>query len=112
MFKKAQDLRDPQRKSKIKKAIREGIKDNKLLSQVLKENHAEGKFIKELTNKYINRYASNNTVSSIIRDIELSMRGYAPINGSLHWDSTPQGYYYWHRLNDIYRKLKRTQLSK
>lgn len=120
MFRKAQSLRDPpieeseeaQKRSKIKKAIREGIKDNQLLSQVLKANQAEGKFIKELTNRYMNNYANNNTTSSIIRDIELSMRGYEPINISLCWDSTSQGYYYWYRLNNIYRELKRTQLSK
>lgn len=117
MFKKAQSLRDPpieesaeaQKRSKIKKAIREGIKDNQLLSQVLKENRAEGKFIKEVTNYFTN---SRNTVPFMIRNIELQMRSYEPINTSLTWDSTSQEYYYWYRLNNIYRELRRKQLSK
>ena len=100
---------EEQKRSEIKKAIREGIKNNQLLSQVLKENKAEGKFIKEVTNHSMNR---KNAVPFIIRGIELQMSSYEPINMSLTWDSTSQGYHYWHRLNNIYRELRGKQLSK
>lgn len=47
--------KDPpqQRKSKIKKLIREELNKNPVLSNVLRDNKAEGKFIKELTDKII-----------------------------------------------------------
>ena len=45
--------KDPpeERKSRIKKLIREELNKNPVLSNVLRENKAEGKFIKELTDK-------------------------------------------------------------
>lgn len=47
--------KDPpeERKSKIKKLIREELNKNPVLSNVLRENKAEGKFIKEFTDKII-----------------------------------------------------------
>ena len=47
--------KDPpeERKSKIKKLIREELNKNPVLSNVLRENKAEGKFIKEYTDKII-----------------------------------------------------------
>ena len=109
-------LRDPpiesaeaQKKAQIKKAIREGIKNNSLLSQVLKDNQAEGKFIKEVTKNYMD---SRNDISTLVRTIELRMISYEPINVCMYWSDTSQGYKYWHTLNNIYRELKRKQLSK
>lgn len=49
--------KDPpeERKSKIKKLIREELNKNPVLSNVLRENKAEGKFIKEFTDR-VTRY--------------------------------------------------------
>lgn len=45
-----------ERKSRIKKLIQEELNKNPVLSNVLRENKAEGKFIKEYTDKII-RYS-------------------------------------------------------
>lgn len=55
--------KDPpeERKSKIKKLIREELNKNPVLSNVLRENKAEGKFIKEYTDKIIRYGWSDRT---------------------------------------------------
>ena len=50
-----------ERKSKIKKLIREELNKNPVLSNVLRENKAEGKFIKEYTDKIIRYGWSDRT---------------------------------------------------
>ena len=54
--------KDPpeERKSKIKKLIREELNKNPVLSNVLRENKAEGKFIKELYNPNLTFIGSSN----------------------------------------------------
>lgn len=73
--------KDPpeERKSKIKKLIREELNKNPVLSNVLRENKAEGKFIKELTDR-VTRF-----------DIAIT------------WRQTKQGHTYWSKINDIVR---------
>lgn len=96
-------FRDPpknqkERKSKIKKLIREELNKNPVLSNVLKENKAEGKFVKEFTDRII-YFGLNNEMTK--DQIHVAINSKNPIDGALHWRSTKQGFRYWDKINDI-----------
>lgn len=92
--------KDPpeERKSKIKKLIREELNKNPVLSNVLRENKAEGKFIKEYTDKIIRYGWSDRTTRENIRS---KINSECPINLALTWRNTKQGHKYWDKINDI-----------
>lgn len=92
--------KDPpeERKSKIKKLIREELNKNPVLSNVLKENKAEGKFIKELTDRII----LGNYSDKMAKDhIHVALNSKNAIDRALHWMHTKQGFRYWDEINDI-----------
>lgn len=92
--------KDPpeKRKSKIKKLIREELNKNPVLSNVLRENKAEGKFIKEYTNKIIRYGWSDRTARE---NICCNINSECPIDLTLTWRNTKQGHKYWSKINDI-----------
>lgn len=92
--------KDPpeERKSKIKKLIREELNKNPVLSNVLRENKAEGKFIKEYTDKIIRCGWSDRTARENIR---YNINSECPIDLALIWRNTKQGHKYWDKINDI-----------
>lgn len=92
--------KDPpeERKSKIKKLIREELNKNPVLSNVLRENKAEGKFIKEYTDKIIRYGWSDRTAREDICD---SINSECPIDLALIWRNTKQGHEYWRKINDL-----------
>lgn len=92
--------KDPpeERKSKIKKLIREELNKNPVLSNVLRENKAEGKFIKEYTNKIIRCGWSDRTARE---NIYYNINSKCPIDLALIWRNTKQGHKYWSKINDI-----------
>ena len=92
--------KDPpeERKSKIKKLIREELNKNPVLSNVLRENKAEGKFIKEYTDKII-RYCWSDIAGR--KNICYSINSKCPIDLALTWRNTKQGHEYWRKINDI-----------
>lgn len=94
--------KDPpqQRKSKIKKLIREELNKNPVLSNVLRDNKAEGKFIKELTDKII-RHGWGDRIAK--EHICIALNSNNPINMAMTWRQTKQGYTYWSKINDIVR---------
>lgn len=87
-----------ERKSKIKKLIREELNKNPVLSNVLRENKAEGKFIKEYTDKIIRYSWSDRAVRENICYI---INSKCPIDLALTWRNTKQGHKYWDKINDI-----------
>lgn len=87
-----------ERKSKIKKLIREELNKNPVLQNVLRENKAEGKFIKEYTDKII-RYGWSNITA--IENISSTINSDSPIDLALVWSHTKQGHKYWDKINDI-----------
>ena len=93
--------KDPpeERKSKIKKLIREELNKNPVLSNVLKENKAEGKFIKEFTDTIIRNYLSSD--KKMKRHISFIINSNSPINLALTWRNTKQGHEYWRKINDL-----------
>lgn len=92
--------KDPpeERKSKIKKLIREELNKNPVLSNVLRENKAEGKFIKEYTDKIIRYGWSDRTTRENIRS---KINSKCPIDLALTWRNTKQGHEYWRKINDL-----------
>lgn len=92
--------KDPpqQRKSKIKKLIREELNKNPVLSNVLRENKAEGKFIKELTDKVI-RYGWDDKMAG--DHIRIVLNSENPIDRAMTWRQTKQGHEYWSKINNI-----------
>lgn len=92
--------KDPpeERKSKIKKLIREELNKNPVLSNVLRENKAEGKFIKEYTDKIIRPGWSDRTARE---DICYNINSGCPIDLALIWRNTKQGQEYWRKINDL-----------
>lgn len=79
--------KDPpeERKSKIKKLIREELNKNPVLSNVLRENKAEGKFIKEYTDKII-RYGWSDRAAR--ENICYNINSECPIDLALIWRNT------------------------
>lgn len=79
--------KDPpeERKSKIKKLIREELNKNPVLSNVLRENKAEGKFIKEYTDKIIRYGWSDRTARE---NICYNINSERPIDLALIWRNT------------------------
>lgn len=92
--------KDPpeERKSKIKKLIREELNKNPVLSNVLRENKAEGKFIKEYTDKII-RYGWSDRV--VRENICYNINSERSIYLAFTWRNTKQGHEYWKKINDI-----------
>lgn len=92
--------KDPpeERKSKIKKLIREELNKNPVLSNVLRENKAEGKFIKEYTDKII-RYGWSDRAAR--ENIRCNINSGCPIDFALIWRNTKQGHEYWRKINDL-----------
>lgn len=87
-----------ERKSRIKKLIREELNKNPVLSNVLKENKAEGKFIKEYTDKIIRYGWSDRTARE---NICYNINSECPIDLALTWRNTKQGHEYWRKINDL-----------
>jgi hypothetical protein len=87
-----------EKKSRIKKLIREELNKNPVLSNVLRENKAEGKFIKEYTDKII-RYGWSDRAAR--ENISSTINSDSPIDLALIWRNTKQGHKYWDKINDI-----------
>lgn len=92
--------KDPpeERKSKIKKLIREELNKNPVLLNVLRENKAEGKFIKEYTDKIIHYSWSDREVRE---NICYNINSEYPIDFALTWRNTKQGHEYWRKINNL-----------
>jgi hypothetical protein len=93
--------KDPpeQRKKEIKKKIREELSKNPTLSNILRQNKAEGKFIKEFTNQLMKRTSNSRDIGDTINYI--INRDPYPINTALCWCDTSQGHDYWSMLDSI-----------
>lgn len=87
-----------ERKSRIKKLIREELNKNLVLSNVLRENKAEGKFIKEYTDKII-RYSWSDRAAR--ENICYNINSECPIDLAFTWRNTKQGHEYWRKINDL-----------
>lgn len=89
--------KDPpeERKSRI-----EELNKNPVLSNVLRDNKAEGKFIKELTDKII-RHGWDDRIAK--EHICIALNSNNPIDMAMTWRNTKQGHEYWRKINDLVR---------
>lgn len=90
--------KDPPEERKSKKLIREELNKNPVLSNVLRENKAEGKFIKELTDKII-RHGWGDRIAK--ERICIALNSNNPIDLAMTWRNTKQGHEYWRKINDL-----------
>lgn len=96
--------KDPpeERKSKIKKLIREELNKNPVLSNVLRENKAEGKFIKEYTDEIIrNSLREGHSDERIKNTVRLTINSRSAIDRAILWRHTKQGHKYWSKIDKI-----------
>ena len=96
--------KDPpeERKSKIKKLIREELNKNPVLSNVLRENKAEGKFIKEFTDKIIcDSLREGHSDERIKNTVRVTINSRGAIDRAIIWRHTKQGHEYWSKINKI-----------
>lgn len=96
--------KDPpeERKSRIKKLIREELNKNPVLSNVLKKNKAEGKFIKEFTDKIIcDSLREGHSDERIKNTVRVTINSRGAIVRALIWRHTKQGHEYWSKINKI-----------
>jgi hypothetical protein len=87
------------KKKEIKKKIREELSKNPTLSNILKQNKAEGKFIKEFTDQLMGYNYSPRDIG--IRITYAIKHSCCPIDNALCWRNTSQGHSYWKKLNSI-----------
>lgn len=85
--------KDKELKARIKKTVRKELEKNPKLTKFLEENHAKGRFIKNVTNRSISNPFTINLINSA-----------DPINHCLHWDETKEEWIYWARLHDEYMR--------
>ena len=95
--------KENEKKKFIKKQIREALDKNPKFKVFLKQNHVEGRYIKNITNRILEGIDVNerlkkrlDTISNIHRtDI---------INMSFTWSCTPEGHIFWCDLNSKYNR--------
>lgn len=86
-------------KKDIKGSIKSAISENPSFKQFLEENHAYGRYIKNVTNQILrNRDISGELIKCVHRIAHSNYSNKEIINGTLSWSSTSEGNNYWSRL--------------
>ena len=102
----------PELKSLIKRTIREELPNNPKLYHFLKEQKAEGKYIKAFTDRLLNNilksyrdYNRDAVLKYINTEVSYNIHNSAPINSSFNWRSTPQGHSFWRELEERIQRI-------
>lgn len=86
-------------KKDIKESIKSAISENPSFKQFLEENHAYGRYVKNVTNQILrNRDISGKLIKCVHRIAHSNYSNKEIINGTLSWSSTSEGNNYWSRL--------------
>lgn len=86
-------------KKDIKESIKIAISENPSFKQFLEENHAYGRYVKNVTNQILrNRDISDKLIKCVHRIAYSNFSNKEIINGTLSWSSTSEGNNYWSRL--------------
>lgn len=86
-------------KKDIKGSIKSAISKNPSFKQFLEENHAYGRYVKNVTNQILrNRDISNKLIRCVHRIAYSNFSNKEIINGTISWSSTSEGSDYWSRL--------------
>ena len=86
-------------KKDIKGSIKIAISKNPSFKQFLEENHAYGRYVKNVTNQILrNGYISDKLIRCVHRIAYSNFTNKEIINGTINWDSTSEGSNYWFEL--------------
>lgn len=86
-------------KKDIKESIKSAISENPSFKQFLEENHAYGRYVKNVTNQILrNRDISGKLIKCVHRIAHSNFSNREIINGTINWSSTSEGSNYWFRL--------------
>lgn len=86
-------------KKDIKGSIKSAISENPSFKQFLEENHAYGRYVKNVTNQILQSRNTSNELTRCIHKIAHS--GYSNreiINNTISWINTSEGINYWSGL--------------
>lgn len=96
---RGQPITSPLCKKDIKESIKIAISENPSFKQFLEENHAYGRYVKNVTNQILrNRHISDNLIRCVHRIAHSNYSNREIINGTIHWSSTSEGSDYWFGL--------------
>lgn len=104
--------RDPpevseENKKLIKKKVRDELNKNLELSTILRENKAEGKFIKNITKEFVRKQQESRIhgyLYNLEKDIKDIINSERVIDRAFIWRSTPQGHKYWSNIHNTVKK--------
>ena len=86
-------------KKDIKGSIKSAISENPSFKQFLEENHAYGRYVKNVTNQILrNRDISGELIKCVHRIAHSNFSNREIINGTISWSSTSEGSDYWFGL--------------
>lgn len=86
-------------KKDIKGSIKSAISKNPSFKQFLEENHAYGRYVKNVTNQILrNRDISGKLIRCVHRIAYSNSSNKEIINGTISWSSTSEGSNYWSEL--------------
>lgn len=86
-------------KKDIKGSIKSAISENPSFKQFLEENHAYGRYVKNVTNQILrNRDISGKLIKCVHRIAHSNFSNREIINDTISWSSTSEGSDYWFRL--------------
>lgn len=86
-------------KKDIKGSIKSAISENPSFKQFLEENHAYGRYVKNVTNQILrSRDISDKLIKCVHRIAHSNYNNREIINGTISWSSTSEGSDYWFKL--------------
>lgn len=86
-------------KKDIKGSIKSAISKNPSFKQFLEENHAYGRYVKNVTNQILrNGDISDKLIRYVHRIAYSNFSNKEIINGTINWSSTSEGSNYWFEL--------------
>ena len=81
------------------KKIKSAISENPSFKQFLEENHAYGRYVKNVTNQILrSRDISGKLIKCVHRIAHSNYSNREIINGTISWSSTSEGSDYWFKL--------------
>ena len=95
--------KENEKKKSIKKQIREALDQNPKFKAFLKQNHVEGRYIKNITNRILEGIDVNERLKKRLDTIS-NIHKTNIINMSFTWSCTPEGHTFWYNLDRKYSR--------
>lgn len=94
---------NPEFKATVKKKLREALKSNPEFDDFLRQNNAEGRYIRSATEQIVKRGALK--LDTVINTFKYYITNV--INTSMTWSETKEGHAYWDELHSKFRSLSK-----